>query len=60
LSEEPSGAAMKTRTDILSVERSLRKNRDVGREYDLPISKENSTGTSTTNNIFSLALLYGY
>lgn len=58
--DEPSGAEMKTHTAFLSAEWSLIKNWAVGGEYDLQISKENVTGTSTTNNIFSVSLRYDY
>jgi hypothetical protein len=58
--DEPSGAEMKTDTVFLSAEWSLMKNWTVGGEYDLQLSKENVTGTSATNNIFSLALRYSY
>jgi|GEM_PF-5168279 len=43
---------------FLSAEWSLMKNR--AGECDLQTSKENATGTSTTNNIVSLAVKYNY
>lgn len=58
--DEPSGAEITTNTAFLSTEWSLMKDWAVGGEYDLQISKESTTGTSTTNNIFSLALRYSY
>ena len=51
---------MKTQTAYVSAEQTVRKNWAVSGEYDLQISKENVTGTSATNNIFSLALRYSY
>jgi len=58
--DEPSGAEMKTQTVYVSAEQTVRKNWAVSGEYDLQLSKENVTGTSATNNIFSLALRYSY
>lgn len=58
--DEPSGAEMKTQTAYVSAEQTVRKNWAVSGEYDLQLSKENVTGTSATNNIFSLALRYSY
>jgi hypothetical protein len=58
--DEPSGAEMKTQTVYVSAEQTMRKNWAVSGEYDLQLSKENVTGTSATNNIFSLALRYSY
>ena len=58
--DEPSGAEMKTQTAYVSAEYTVRKNWAVSGEYDLQLSKENVTGTSATDNIFSLALRYSY
>jgi len=58
--DEPSGAEMKTQTAYVSAEQTIGKFWAVSGEYDLQISKENATGTSTTNNIFSLAVRYSY
>ncbi len=58
--DEPSGAEIKTNTVFLSAEQSIAKAWAVGAEYDLQLSKENITGSSTTDNIFSLALKYSY
>lgn len=58
--DEPSGAEMKTQTAYVSAEQKVMKNWAVSGEYDLQISKENATGTSTTNNILSLAVRYSY
>ena len=58
--DEPSGYEMKTQTGYVGVEQALGKNWSVSGEYDLQISKENATGTSMTNNIFSLALWFNY
>ena len=58
--DEPSGAEMKTQTAYVSAEYTVRKNWAVSGEYDLQLSKENVTGTSATDNIFSLALRYNY
>jgi hypothetical protein len=58
--DEPSGAEMKTQTAYVSAEQTVTKNWAVSGEYDLQLSKENVTGTSTTDNIFSLALRYSY
>ena len=58
--DEPSGAEMKTQTAYVSAEQTVWKNWAVSGEYDLQLSKENVTGTSATDNIFSLALRYSY
>ncbi len=58
--DEPSNAEMKTHTAYLGAEQIIGKNWAVSGEYDLQLSKENVTGTSATNNIFSLALRYSY
>jgi len=58
--DEPSGAEMKTGTASIAVEQTFDRSWAVAGEYDLRISKENVTGTSTTDNIFSLALRYSY
>jgi hypothetical protein len=58
--DDPSGAEMKTQTVYVSAEQTVMKNWAISGEYDLQLSKENVTGTSTTNNIFSLALRYSY
>ena len=58
--DEPSGAEIKTNTVYAGAEHSFAKSWSVGAEYDLQLSKENITGSSTTDNIFSLALRYSY
>ncbi len=58
--DEPSGAEMKTQTVYVSAEHMVRKHWAVSGEYDLQVSNENSTGTSATDNILSLALRYSY
>jgi hypothetical protein len=58
--DDPSGAEMKTQTAYVSAEQTVSKNWAVSGEYDLQLSKENVSGTSATNNIFSLALRYSY
>jgi hypothetical protein len=58
--DEPSGAEMKTQTASLSMARTVGEHWAVSGEYALQISRENTTGTSATNNIFSLALRYNY
>jgi hypothetical protein len=58
--DEPSGAEMKTHTMYLGAEQTIGKYWAVSGEYDLQLSKENVTGTSATDNIFSLALRYNY
>jgi hypothetical protein len=58
--DDPSGAKMKTQTAYVSAEQTVRKNWAVSGEYDLQLSKENVTGTSATDNMFSLALRYSY
>ena len=57
---EPSGAEMKTNTVYVSAEQTLTRSWSVAGEYDLQVSKTNITGTSTTNDIFSVALRYSY
>jgi hypothetical protein len=58
--DDPSIGRMRTHTAFLGAEWALSRNWAVGGEYDLQISKVKATGTSTTNNIFSLAVRYGY
>ncbi len=58
--DEPSGAEIKTNTVYLGAEYSFTKSWAAGAEYDLQLSKENITGSSTTDNIFSVALRYSY
>ncbi len=58
--DEPSGAEIKTNTVYAGAEHSLMKSWSVAAEYDLQLSRENITGSSTTDNIFSVALRYSY
>jgi len=58
--EEPSGAEITTNTVYLGAEHSFAKSWSVAAEYDLQHSRENITGSSTTDNIFSVALRYSY
>ncbi len=58
--DQPSGAEILTNTVFLSAEQSIAKAWAVSGEYDLQLSKENITGSSATDNIFSLALKYSY
>lgn len=58
--DEPSGAEIKTNTVYVGAEHSFAKSWSVAGEYDLQLSKENITGSSTTDNIFSVALRYSY
>ena len=58
--DEPPGAEIKTDTVYGGVEHSFAKSWSVAAEYDLQLSKENVTGSSTTDNIFSGALRYYY
>lgn len=58
--EEPTGAEMKTLTVFASAEHALVKSWTVAAEYDRQISTTNEGGGSATDNIFMLALRYGY
>ncbi len=58
--EEPSGFEIKANTVFLGAEQTIGTSWSVSGEYDLQISKENFTGSSTTDNIFSVALRYSY
>ena len=58
--DEPPGAEIKTDTVYAGAEHSFAKSWSVAAEYDLQLSKENVTGSSTTDNIFSGALRYYY
>jgi hypothetical protein len=58
--KEPSGFEIKTNTVFLSADQVIVKVWSVAAEYDLQVSKETITGSSTTDNIFSLALKYSY
>ncbi|MDA8423615.1 MAG: hypothetical protein M0Z89_09815 [Nitrospiraceae bacterium] len=57
---EPSGAEMKTNTVYVSAEQTLTRSWSVAGEYDLQVSKTNIAGTSTIDDIFSVALRYSY
>lgn len=58
--DEPSGAEIKTNTFYAGAEHSFTKSWAFAGEYDLQLSRENVTGSSTTDNIFSVALRYTY
>ncbi len=58
--DEPSGSKIRTNTFSLNAEQSISRSWAIGGEYDLLLSHENITGSSTTDNIFSLALKYSY
>jgi hypothetical protein len=58
--DEPSGTKISTNTFSLNAEQVIAKAWSVAGEYDLQLSKENIAGSSTTDNIFSLALKYSY
>ncbi len=58
--EEPSGFEITSNTVFLGAEQTIATAWSVDGSYDLRISKENFTGSSTTDNIFSLALRYSY
>jgi len=58
--DEPSGAEIKTNTVYVGAEYTFAKSWSVAGEYDLQLSKEDITGSSTTDNIFSGALRYSY
>ena len=58
--EDPSGAEMTTNTVYVGAEQTLSKSWSVAGEYDLQVSKSNVTGTTTTDDIFSVALRYSY
>ncbi|HEX9021058.1 MAG TPA: hypothetical protein VF903_07340, partial [Nitrospirota bacterium] len=58
--DAPSSAEIKTNTVSAGLEQSFTKSWSVAGEYDLQLSKENINNSSTTDNIFSLALRYSY
>jgi opacity protein-like surface antigen len=58
--EEPSGSEIKTNTFSAGAEYSFSKSWSVAGEYDLQLSKEDVTGSSTTDNILSAAVRYSY
>lgn len=58
--DEPADAELKTRTVFATAEQTLGKHWALAGEYDLQASRESVTETSTTNNVFSLALRYSY
>jgi hypothetical protein len=58
--EDPSGTAVRANTVFLGAEHKLTKSWAIAGEYDLQISTDSTTATSTTDNIFSLALRYSY
>ncbi len=58
--DEPSGAEIKTHTFYAGAEYSFTKSWSAAGEYDLQFSKENITGSSTTDNILSAAIKYSY
>ncbi len=57
---EPPGAEITTNAVYVGAEHSFAKSWSVAAEYDLQHSRENITGSSTTDNIFSVALRYSY
>jgi opacity protein-like surface antigen len=58
--DEPSGLEMRTSTAYLGIDQPLGGNWTVSMEYDYQQSKDNVTGMTMTNNIYSLAIRYGY
>lgn len=58
--DQPSGADIKENTVSFNAEHSLAKSWALAGEYDLQISNVSATGTTNTDNIFSLALRYSY
>lgn len=58
--DQPSGADIKENTVYFNAEHFLAKSWALAGEYDLQISKVSATGTTNTNNIFSVALRYSY
>jgi hypothetical protein len=58
--DDPPGAEVKANTVSLSAEQAFEKNWALCGEYDLQVSQDSVAGTSTTDNIFSLALKYSY
>lgn len=58
--DQPSGADIKENTVSFNAEHSLAKSWALAGEYDLQISKVSATGTTNTDNIFSVALRYSY
>ncbi len=58
--DQPSGADIKENTLFLALQYGLTKSWALAGEYDLQISDVSATGTTNTNNIFSVALRYSY
>lgn len=58
--DEPAGAELRTGTAFLTVEQALSRTWFLSAEYDLQTSRDGTSGTKATNNIYSLALRYSY
>ena len=58
--DEPAGAELRTGTVFLTVEHALSRTWFFSAEYGLQTSRDGTSGTSITNNMYSLALRYSY
>lgn len=58
--DEPPGSVLRTGTAFLTVELALSRTWLFSAEYDLQTSRDSTSGTDATNNIYSLALRYSY
>ncbi len=58
--DQPSGADITENTLFLAVQYNLAKSWALAGEYDLQISDVSATGTTNTDNIFSVALRFSY
>jgi hypothetical protein len=58
--DEPAGADLTTNSVFLNVEQDVSKHWALSGEYNRQLSKENISGSSTTNDIFSVAVRYSY
>lgn len=58
--DEPAGAVLRTNTAFLTLEHAMSRTWFLSAEYDLQTSRDSTSGTDATNNIYSLALRYSY
>jgi hypothetical protein len=58
--DEPSGTELKTGTTSVGLDRTFGRYWSAGVEYDYQQSKDTLTGATMTNNVYSLAVRFGY
>jgi hypothetical protein len=58
--DEPAGAVLRTGMAFVTVEQALSRTWFLSAEYALQSSRDSTSGTDATNNVYSLALRYSY